>query len=286
MYSNCGLVISVSEEHLCSERKLAFVRLDCGLSFVPLEHPYIFLEDGDLTESADLDASAVPTPLLQLLTGFSRVAYIEAMIWGGTGMQASLVAEAGVIVQGPEIAPFAINAALRRMGVDNEMYNTFTPGKDPFDRAGLGRHRSVEGWLEESKNPRRPKLPPEQELERRRPVWDALSSFFLDTELDQEQQRSIAKALVDSGYTSAEIQAILWDELYPVLHGNLRSPAGEWAGFDLDWLQREILSGKHQLTWWSRVAGDMPLFGVAHMVRKEWQELLPFLPPEFRREGN
>ena len=85
--------------------------------------------------------------------------------------------------------------------------------------------------------------PPEDEIKRRRPVWDALSRFFLDTELDDADRRQIAETIVASGYTSSEIQMILWNEIYPVLRLNLLSPAGEWAGFDLDWLQEQILSG-------------------------------------------
>jgi hypothetical protein len=43
--------------------------------------------------------------------------------------------------------------------------------------------------------------PPDQEVERRRPVWDALSSFFLDTEIDEDQHREIAQTIVSSDYS-------------------------------------------------------------------------------------
>ena|SRR5688572_26660335 len=127
--------------------------------------------------------------------------------------------------------------------------------------------------------------PPGQEIERRRPVWDALSSFFLDTELDDEQHQSIAQVIVASGYSPSEIQHILWEEVYPVVESNLRNFAGEWAGFDLDWMQQQILSGLHRRTVPMRIAGALP-YSPARMVRKEWEELLPFLPEHFSCAGS
>lgn len=127
--------------------------------------------------------------------------------------------------------------------------------------------------------------PPDQDIERRRPVWDVLSSFFLDTELADEQHRHIAQTIVSSGYSPSEIQTILWEEIYPVVESNLRSLAGEWAGFDLDWMQQQILSGLHRRTLSMRIAGALPC-SPARMVRQEWAELLPFLPEHFRHEHN
>jgi hypothetical protein len=126
---------------------------------------------------------------------------------------------------------------------------------------------------------------PNQEIERRRPVWEALSSFFLDTELDGEQHRHIAQVIMASGYSPSEVQAILWGEIYPIVEPNLLNPAGEWAGFDLDWLQEQILSGLHRRTSPVRIARALP-YSPARMVRKGWEQLLPFLPEHFRNEPN
>jgi hypothetical protein len=38
-----------------------------------------------------------------------------------------------------------------------------------------------------------------------------------------------------------ELTEILTSEVYPVCRWNLLSIAGEWAGFDLDWLEARIL---------------------------------------------
>jgi hypothetical protein len=47
--------------------------------------------------------------------------------------------------------------------------------------------------------------------------------------------------LAASPYSVEELQEILLDEVYPVCRSNLFSVAGEWAGFDLEWLESSIL---------------------------------------------
>lgn len=84
--------------------------------------------------------------------------------------------------------------------------------------------------------------PAAEDLERRRPVWEALSSIFLDTEITDAWRAQIANTLRSSGYSDAELEQILWGELCPVLYVNVLSVAGEWAGFDMDYLQRRILT--------------------------------------------
>jgi hypothetical protein len=70
------------------------------------------------------------------------------------------------------------------------------------------------------------------ELARRRPVWLALSEFYLDTELQPADFRRIRAVFDQSGYSELEIRQIDYDEVGPLLHTNLLRVAGEWAGFD------------------------------------------------------
>jgi hypothetical protein len=86
-------------------------------------------------------------------------------------------------------------------------------------------------------------------LESRRPVWEALSSLFLDT--DTSLSRSWrAQLLANSPYSIAEIETILFDEVYPVCAGNLLQVSGEWAGFDPEWLEQEILKRRRSSIPW------------------------------------
>jgi hypothetical protein len=77
-------------------------------------------------------------------------------------------------------------------------------------------------------------------IDDRLPVWEALSEFFLDTELEENDYQRISEVLATSPYSIQDIEDILRFEVYPVLIWNLRSVAGEWAGFDRDWLQEQI----------------------------------------------
>lgn len=70
------------------------------------------------------------------------------------------------------------------------------------------------------------------ELARREPVWLALSELYLDTELQPADFRRIRAVFDQSGYSAQEIRRIDYEEVGPILYGNLLSAAGEWAGFD------------------------------------------------------
>ena len=79
-------------------------------------------------------------------------------------------------------------------------------------------------------------------IEQRKPIWIALSEFYLDTELQESDFREIAFKIIESPYTFDEVKKINKYEVFPVLQVNLLSFAGEWAGFDEDWLVGEIIT--------------------------------------------
>jgi hypothetical protein len=81
---------------------------------------------------------------------------------------------------------------------------------------------------------------PSEDLEQRRPVWDALSTLFLDTDVSLLRNWRVS-LLVPSPYSVEEIEEILVQEVFPICSWNLLSVAGEWAGFDLEWLEAEVL---------------------------------------------
>src|SRR5690242_10466335 len=117
--------------------------------------------------------------------------------------------------------------------------------------------------------------PASEDLVRRRPVWQALSDLFLDTEITESFYRFIARTIIESGYSPAEIRTILWDEVFPVIEFNLRHPAGVWEGFRVEWLEEKILGGGERQT-----AAQQP--GTAKIVREAWAELCRYLPSEYK----
>jgi hypothetical protein len=92
-------------------------------------------------------------------------------------------------------------------------------------------------------------------------VWEALSTLFLDTDVSLLRHYR-AEILTASPYSLPEIEEILADEVFPVCHWNLLSIAGEWAGFDPEWLEKRILASR---SWFARV-------GANHVLRsREWR---------------
>ena len=80
-----------------------------------------------------------------------------------------------------------------------------------------------------------------------------MAELYLDTELDEDQLRRIARVFAASGYIWAEIKQINYDDVAPALWFNVQDIAGKWAGWDEDWLRERITAcytGKpHKNTW-------------------------------------
>jgi hypothetical protein len=79
----------------------------------------------------------------------------------------------------------------------------------------------------------------EADIERRKPVWAALSELWLDTELAEDDLQRIAGVMKMSEYSIKELREIYLFEVAPVVFPNLLTVAGEWAGFDEEWLFTE-----------------------------------------------
>lgn len=78
------------------------------------------------------------------------------------------------------------------------------------------------------------------DLPNRRVAWNALSDLYLDTDVALSRQWR-AESLASLPYSIDEIEWILVREVQPIVRWNLYSVAGEWAGFDGEWLEAEIL---------------------------------------------
>ena len=71
-------------------------------------------------------------------------------------------------------------------------------------------------------------------------LWQAFSGSFLDTEPDEATFRYVARVVRESSATREQAESILWNEVFPVLYGNLESVAGEWVGWSREWLVANI----------------------------------------------
>ena len=114
----------------------------------------------------------------------------------------------------------------------------------------------------------------EAEIAVRRPVWVALSELWLDSVLQDRDLTHIARVLRDSGYDRETLEAILFEEVAPVVYRNLYSVAGEWMGFDEDWLCGEIrgaLRRRGRLGRWLLRCRRRTMI---RPVLEDWQEIL------------
>ena len=71
------------------------------------------------------------------------------------------------------------------------------------------------------------------ELLRRRPVWEAMSDLFLDTETRWSVPH-VARRCAESRYDDEALERIFWAEVFPEAIGNLLQVAGEWGMLTLD----------------------------------------------------
>jgi hypothetical protein len=92
--------------------------------------------------------------------------------------------------------------------------------------------------------------PPASDLVNRRLAWLALSALYLDTEQTPTMRGADAKRLASLPYTLDDLRTILMAEVHPACVANLLSPAGEWAGFDPDWLEQRILGRAAAVLRW------------------------------------
>jgi len=113
--------------------------------------------------------------------------------------------------------------------------------------------------------------------EARRAVWIAMSDLFLDTDV-RLFYVSTARVCAESPYSQEELERIFREEVAPVLEPNLLVAAGEWAGFDEEWLVNSISARKPGKGWMATPAMNN-YRAVALLI-----ERLRALPPEWRAE--
>jgi len=120
----------------------------------------------------------------------------------------------------------------------------------------------------------------QDELLRRKPVWEAMSDLFLDTET-RWSVPYVARRCAESGYDDEVLERIFWGEVFPEAIPNMLQVAGEWGLLALDeaalikranhpsipWLTRRahgwMVQGSwlavRQVTSWLRGLGDEEL---------------------------
>jgi hypothetical protein len=110
-------------------------------------------------------------------------------------------------------------------------------------------------------------------------LWSALSDLFLDTEISDHTYQYIARVIRENGYTSEEAERVLWHEVYPVLEANLRSVAGEWAGWSDEWLVANIKASSSSVQ--TEIKGEEEIIGE---IRSCWEKVRAHLQADVAQQ--
>ncbi len=111
-------------------------------------------------------------------------------------------------------------------------------------------------------------------LARRRPLWDAMSDLFLDTEVRWHVPR-VARRCVESGYDDETLERIFWAEVFPEAIPNMLQVAGDWIALALDEGALIKRANSGSIPWLTRRAHG-------RMVQDEWlavREVTAWLRP-------
>ncbi len=112
----------------------------------------------------------------------------------------------------------------------------------------------------------------------RAPLWEALADLWLDTELADFQLDHIARVIAASPYPLETVMVIHDEEVAPAVSANLLSVAGEWAGFDGDWLNercRHFAARRHSP--WHRLRVWTLRPRIRHFTAQYWQQIIPLV---------
>ena len=99
----------------------------------------------------------------------------------------------------------------------------------------------------------------QQLIQKRRPLWSALSELWLDTELSGSDLERIARVMADSGLTVEDLRDVYLVEVGPIVYRNLLMVAGQWGGFDEEWLCSAIVRILRDRPGWTRFRSWFPL---------------------------
>ncbi len=116
------------------------------------------------------------------------------------------------------------------------------------------------------------------QINKRKPLWQALSDIWLDNELQDFERNHIVDLMRQTGYNFDELESIFYCEVAPAVYKNTFSATGEWAGFDSDWLFNSILENiKKQESnfihrfWVNSSAGK---YIMTKMVEDDWKSIV------------
>lgn len=116
----------------------------------------------------------------------------------------------------------------------------------------------------------------QKEIDKRIPLWTAISQLYVDNEISEYDLELIVKEILKFGCSFEEAEKIFRYEVAPVCWGNIFSWS-VWNGFDTEWLTTEIVKNieKQKRKSLYRVFIRNPLAGslMTKIVWKDWEKV-------------
>jgi len=113
----------------------------------------------------------------------------------------------------------------------------------------------------------------ERHIEERKPIWIALSDLYIDNELQDADFKYIATKIKESPYTFEEVKHIDKKEVFPILFSNLLSVAGNWTGFQEEWLVNEISKKIQKRTLVGSTFDRLKYYFFKGMNKEYWKKI-------------
>jgi hypothetical protein len=106
--------------------------------------------------------------------------------------------------------------------------------------------------------------------------------LWLDTELEEADLYRIAGVMKRSGYSVLQLREIYLFEVAPVVFPNLLTVAGEWAGFDEEWLfaQATKRARRRSLCLRAFVTQGIGKWLMTYATERHWDTLVKMLETE------
>ena len=117
-----------------------------------------------------------------------------------------------------------------------------------------------------------------EELDRRVPVWTALTDLFRDTEFTDLDAAYVARVLTASGYDPPTLERIFRDEVAPAFGGNMLSVAGEWAGWSEEVVRDHVLARLARRRTFGGLVDLIVGRLAVRMARPHWERVREALP--------
>lgn len=114
-------------------------------------------------------------------------------------------------------------------------------------------------------------------------IYMVLSELFLDTDLTSEDARSLADALRNAQKSIDDSEHKIKRHLFPVLYPNLLGVTGEWAGFNKDWLLREVDNARtKEDNYGYKIWFDILWFLCGRIITSRWEIVKQYLREDKR----